>query len=327
MPASTRLHPRWVILATAAGIGLLIVAVVFMSRQPRISHKPVPYEPATAIHKAVSQEKAFEHVTRLVGFGPHPSGSDALKALIAYCEQSLQSNGWATLREPFTDTTPRGEVRFINLRARFPVRDKVDWEKDTPRILLCSHYDSKIFEKFEFTGANDGCSSTGALLEIARVTAARPDIATQLELVFFDGEEAFNRNITRSDGLYGSRYYSRKWRAAEKKPQYGIVLDLIGDKDLGITLPTTTPKLLSKRLFQAATDLGYRDKFGFHRGEIIDDHIPLNNAGIPSIDIIDLDYTAWHTEGDTLDKVSAESIGIVTKTTLLMIEKYLLPVE
>jgi hypothetical protein len=240
----------------------------------------------------------------------------------------LEALGWATQRQAFNDETPVGTVNFVNLRARF-VGEGGDagavWNTGVP-ILIGSHYDTKLYRDFEFVGANDGGSSTGALIEIARVTALRPLLARKLELVFFDGEEAFEPNITATDGLYGSRYYAREMRRwpVDQRPQEGIILDLIGDKNLNIGVPNDSPFHLNERLQKAAKDLGYSDYFGMHDSAIIDDHVPLNNAGVPTIDIIDLDFGPWHTAGDTLDKISADSLRIVGSTALLMVEKYLL---
>ena len=218
---------------------------------------------------------------------------------------------------------------FANIRARF-ARDATGGKawKGRPAVLIGSHYDTKFYTDFVFLGANDSGSSTGALLEIARVTAAVPELAERLELVFFDGEEAFKRSITPTDGLYGSRHYKKVMRVQAKEGQrahYGIILDLIGDKDLNIEVPSDSPAQLEKWLMKAAVDLNTRRYFGRRRTPIIDDHVPLNEMGIPTIDIIDLDYGPWHTKGDTLDKISAASIQIVGQTTLLMIEKYILP--
>ncbi|NOX99256.1 MAG: M28 family peptidase, partial [Verrucomicrobia bacterium] len=122
------------------------------------------------------------------------------------------------------------------------------------------------------------------------------------------------------------RYYAQSWQqGAEKKlPRWGVLLDMVGDKDLGIRVPVDSPAPLVASLYAAADDIELRKYFGMGSQIITDDHKPLNDAGIPTIDIIDMDYSFWHTPGDTKDKLSVESLETVGKVTLLMIEKYLL---
>src|SRR5690606_34997487 len=122
-----------------------------------------------------------------------------------------QAAGWEVRRQEFEDRTPRGPVRFANLRARFSESGGGDpWARGV-ESLVASHYDTKLFDDVAFVGANDAGSSTGLLLELARAAAAYRDFAKRLELVFFDGEEAVVQ-YTATDGLYGSRYYARQLR-------------------------------------------------------------------------------------------------------------------
>lgn len=283
--------------------------------------RPFRYDPDQAVYIGFSGAEALKHAEKLVGFGPRPAGSEALEASRGYLERALASYGWTVIRQPFEEKTPKGNIAFVNLIARFGDESK------PPTILLGSHYDSKLYEDFEFVGANDGASSTGALLEIARVTSSHPALARALELVFFDGEEAFLTSINETDGLYGSRFYAKQLRTKDITtfPKYGIILDMIGDKNLNVEVPADSPDALYSALRRAAEDLGAGSYFDRRDTLILDDHVPLNAIGIPTIDIIDLDYAPfWHTKEDTLDKISAESLQTVGKTTLLMIEKYLL---
>ena len=133
-------------------------------------------------------------------------------------------------------------------------------------------------------------------------------------------------DYTDTDGLYGSRYYAeslRQW-PEKSRPDWGVLLDMVGDRDLSIRVPEDSPARLVELLFASAEDIDLRKYFGFGSQMITDDHIPLNEAGVPTINIIDMDYGFWHTPGDTVDKLSAESLGVVGQVTLLMIEKYLL---
>src|SRR2546423_722065 len=119
-----------------------------------------------------SGDKALAHVQRLVDLGPRTPESEGIEKSRAYIKEQLKSFGWKVSEQAFTDNTPRGQVRFVNLIARFgPV------EKPRDLFLLCSHYDTKVFDTFRFVGANDGGSSTGLLLELARVSAQQPRLA------------------------------------------------------------------------------------------------------------------------------------------------------
>src|SRR5437016_6721873 len=148
----------------------------------------------TKIWEEISGEKALAHVQRLVDFGPRPSGSEAIEKSRHYIEDQLRRSGWQVKRQAFTDDTPRGKVQFVNLIAQFP-----DQGNAAPLFLLCSHYDTKTFDSINIEGANDAGSSTGLILELARVMAQHPTMAEQIELVFFDGEEAYD-HFSETDG-------------------------------------------------------------------------------------------------------------------------------
>ena len=272
-------------------------------------------QPAS-LYKEFSGQRAFAHVERVVALGPRPSGSSNLEQERRYIENQLHDFGWTVQRQVFTDPTPHGPIQFINLIARANGVSAND-----PRAVVCTHYDTKYFAAQQFVGANDGGSGTGALIELARVLALDKTFARKFELVFFDGEEAiqaFKVDSPPYDGLYGSRHYAHALSGSgeARRLKVGVLWDMMGDRDLDITLPPSSPPKLAQGLFAAATALGTRNHFGYFRGDVLDDHKPLNDAGVPSIDIIDFDFPAWHTPADTLDKVSAESLGIVGQATL-----------
>jgi len=260
-----------------------------------------------------SGEKAFAHVQHLVDLGPRPAGSEALEKSRLYIIEQLKSAGWTVARSEFSDQTPRGKMTFVNLIARFGIREK----KEAAQFLLCSHYDTKTFDTIRFVGANDGGSSTGLLIEMARVLALSPALAAKIELLFFDGEEAFE-NFTATDGLYGSRHFAQELRDSGKAKSVrgGILFDMIGDKSLDVTLPSDSPASLTRNIFAAADALGQRAYFTYLDRGMTDDHTPLNEIGIPVIDLIDFDFPPWHTAGDTVDKISAESLEIVGRVAL-----------
>ena len=260
-----------------------------------------------------SGEKAFTHVQHLVDLGPRPAGSEALEKSRLYIIEQLKSAGWTVTRSEFSDQTPRGKITFVNLIARFGIKEK----NEAAQFFLCSHYDTKSFDTIRFVGADDGGSSTGLLIEMARVLAMSPALAAKIELLFFDGEEAFE-NFTTTDGLYGSRHFAEELRDSGKAKSVrgGILFDMVGDKSLDVTLPSDSPADLTRNIFAAADALGQRAHFTYLGGGMTDDHTPLNQIGIPVIDLIDFDFPPWHTAGDTLDKISAESLEIVGRVAL-----------
>ena len=259
---------------------------------------------AKKIWEDFSGDKALGHVQAMVDFGPRPPGTEAIEKTRAYLIKQLEAAGWKVERQSFSDDTPRGKMQFVNLIATFG-------SQSAPSFLVCSHYDTKTFDNARFVGANDGGSSTGVLLEVARVLAERPELASKIELVFFDGEEAYQA-FTETDGLYGSRYFAKQLVAQDKAKLFrgGMLFDMVGDKSLTITLPPDSPPELARAVFASAEALNVRKHFTYFDRDITDDHTPLNEAGIPVIDLIDFDYPPWHTPDDTIDKLSADSLRI-----------------
>jgi hypothetical protein len=254
-----------------------------------------------------SGDRALARVQRLVDLGPRTPQSEAIEKSRAYIKQELNSSGWRVTERPFTDETPRGRVRFVNLIARFGTVGKT-----TDLFLLCSHYDTKVFDTFRFVGANDGGSSTGLLLELARVLAQQPGLAEKIELVFFDGEEAFE-NFSNTDGIYGSRHFAHELGqdGSTKSFRGGILFDMVGDRSLDITFPPNSPTKITREIFASADALKLRNYFTYFDQDVTDDHTPLNAVGIPVVDVIDFHYPPWHTADDTMDKISAQSLQIV----------------
>ena len=280
---------------------------------PALPAKPLPPGPPE-IWKQFSGEKAFEELRKQVEVGPRPSGSQEIEKARALIEAGLKRAGWNVERQSFTGQTPRGAMQFVNLIGRFGAKPATG----TQQAIVCSHYDTKRFSTIQFLGASDAASSTGALIELARVLALDPALAMKVELVFFDGEEALVQ-FNEADGLYGSRHYATQLRASGRAQQFkfGILWDMIGDRDFNITLPPDSPPDLARGILASAEALGFRDRFGYHDRSIYDDHVPLNTiAKIPSIDLIDFDYLYWHTADDKLDRVGPEGLEKTGAVTL-----------
>ena len=261
----------------------------------------------------------------ILAIGSRPPGSVGLDTARALMAKELKSAGWVVVLQEFERDTPVGKVKFANLRARF-AREGDPWKKKV-KGLLCAHLDSKTFNDRTFLGADDAASACAAVAVIGKLLARdKPEQAEQLELVLFDGEEAFAKDMTTLDGLYGSRHYANQWRGSDDKPGFGILLDMIGHENLSIRIPSDSPKDLAERMFSAAKEEDLAGHFGTAPTPIMDDHLPLNLVGIPTLDIIgDFSRKAWwHTTGDNESIISAESLGISIRVVLRMLDGLLL---
>ena len=254
--------------------------------------------------------RAYEHLRRQVAFGPRPAGSAALARCRQYILAELEAAGIETREDAFDPTTPLGRVRMVNVIATIPGRR-------TERIALATHYDTKLFPQFRFVGASDAASSTAVVLELARVLKARQNEFT-IELLFFDGEEAVVNWYRNNDNTYGSRRYVEIARQTGTLAGLRalVLLDMIGDRNLTIRRDSNSTPWLTDAIWASAASLGYQTNFLSQETTIDDDHMPFLRAGIPSVDIIDLDYPAWHTAQDNLDQVSARSLQIVGEVVL-----------
>jgi glutaminyl-peptide cyclotransferase len=273
--------------------------------------------------------RAYEYLRQMVSFGPRPSGSPALKQTRAYITAQLAAAGLSVTPQTFTAQLPTvGPTEMVNLIVRLPGRR-------SDRILFTGHYDTKREKDFPFVGASDAASSAALLIELARALKDRPREFTY-EFVWFDGEEATCEgwdDCSRPgapDNLYGSRYYVE---AARKAGTLGsvramILVDMIGARNLKVLRETQySAGWLIDIVWAAAKKLGYGTTFLDIPYPVDDDHLPFVQAGVPSLDIIDLrDYPEWHTAQDDLAHVGAGSLGIVGEVLVAAapdIEKYL----
>jgi len=269
---------------------------------------------------AFDSNKAWEHLRRQVAIGPRPSGTAANVKNRDYIKAEMAKLGIKTTEQPFEGSTPLGPVKMVNIIATIP-------GKSTDRIVLASHFDTKLFRDMRFVGASDGASSTAALIELARVIKARGSLPFTIELLFLDGEEAVIE-WQGNDNTYGSRHYvdAARKSGSLKSLRALVLLDMIGDRNLTIRRESNSTRWLTDIVWGAAKKLGHR-AFMDEETTVEDDHIPFLKAGVPSVDIIDLDYPQWHTAQDTLDAVAARSlqvVGEVVVESLPLIEQRLL---
>ena len=260
----------------------------------------------TSTSPSFDSNKAWEHLRQLVGFGPRPAGSAAIEQSRTYIKNQLAAIGVPATEQAWDDQTPTGRVHMVNLIATIPGASK-------NRLVIGGHYDTKKFP-FRFVGANDGGSSAAFLIELARVLKARRNPLT-IEIVFLDGEEAVI-DWSGTDHTYGSRHYvaEAKRSGSLASLKAFILVDMIGDRDLQIKRDLNSTTWLTDIIWAAAQKQQLGTYFRPERVQIEDDHMPFMEAGVPSVDIIDLEYPAWHTAGDTLDAVSARSLQVVGDT-------------
>ena len=281
---------------------------------PPAAAAPAPEQQKPAGPPVFDSGKAFEHLRQMVGFGPRPAGSDALRQTRAYITRQLAAVGLTTEEQRFTAQTPNGPIEMVNLITRLP-------GKRSERILFTGHYDTKLMKGGQpFVGASDGASSGAFLIELARVLKDQPREFTY-EFIWFDGEEAVGEWGTplpngEFDRTYGSRYYVKQGQKANALASIKamILVDMIGDRNLTIKRESSSTAWLKDIIWGAAKRLGHGAIFIDTEEAIEDDHMEFLAAGVPSVDLIDLDYPAWHhrdTCCDDLTKVGARSLQIV----------------
>jgi len=252
-------------------------------------------------------KRAFAHVAKQVGFGPRPSGSAAIGQLQEYIQSELTSYGCKVDVDSFSTDTPVGRLPMKNIVAKIP--------GDKPGIImLATHYDTKLLPNF--VGADDGGSSTGVMLELARLLCAKRG-AYQVWITFFDGEEAM-KEWSDADSRYGSRQMAAKLAMSGDLPKVKAFLlaDIVGTRTPHFKREADSTKWLVGLVWDVAKKLGYGNVFLDESMQVSDDHDPFLQRKVPAVDVIDLqnypggDIYYWHTPEDTLDKVSAKSLAI-----------------
>ena len=276
-----------------------------------------------AAESPVDGERAYRYLKQLCQFGPRPTGSPGMQQQQRWLTEHFQRLGGRVRRQEFQIRHPvTGEgVTVVNLIATFhPQR--------TDRILLAAHYDTRPFPDAErdprrrrgvFLGANDGASGPALLCELAHHLSGY-DGPYGVDIVLFDAEE-FVFGTRRDRYFVGSEYFARDYASNPNGVRYraGILLDMVGDADLQIypeKISMQYAKPIVKDLWNIAEELGIREFRPRVRHEVRDDHLPLNRiARIPTVDLIDFDYprpgtrrSYWHTQQDTPDKCSPESL-------------------
>ncbi|MEN6357231.1 MAG: M28 family peptidase [Armatimonadota bacterium] len=265
------------------------------------------------------ENRAFSLLTKQVEFGPRYPGTDGHKAAAEFIQAQLKPYADGVKVQEFSKTVRGKYLEMQNIVAHF----NPDAKK---HILLSAHWDSRPTADMEIDpekkkqpipGANDGGSGVAVLLELARMFAKqKPDVG--VVMVFFDGEDY---GPGEPEMFLGSKYFAKNLADGSSyngkliKIDYGILLDMVGDKDLQIPKEQKSVSAASdvvEKVWSMADKLGYRDVFTPGVGmSIEDDHLPLIDAGVKCIDVIDFNYGPWHTLDDTPDKCSPKSLKTV----------------
>ena len=298
---------------------LICFAVVVVFESACESQKPV----APLKVPAFDKHNAFAHLTNQVAFGARVPGSEAHAACLAYLDSTLNEYAESVVQQSFEHTIEQtGEtVQLTNLIASFGT-------SIGQRVLLAAHWDCRPWADSEIDsvkakqpvpGANDGASGVAVLLEIARILKNDPP-PVGVDIIFFDGED-FGIHGRDETWAVGAQHFASK-KDPRYTPQIGLLLDMIGDKNLKLMKEGYSmhyaPGVVDF-VWSYASRLGISEFVAEETGPITDDHLPLLKAGIPCINLIDLDYAYHHTVEDTPDKCSPESLEKVGKVALAVV--------
>ena len=294
-----RMSRPWSALALSLGLALLA---------PGCTDRPVP---------AFDEARAFADLGTQFAFGPRIPGTPAHDRCRQWMVERLRESGGAVSEQAFDDTVYGRPYRFTNVRARYG-------PASGPWIVLGAHWDTRPTADADpdsarrgepVPGANDGASGVAVLLEVARVLG-REAPPVGVEIVLFDGEDLGEGGDV--EGFCrGSRHYVRT--LAHPRPQLALVVDMVGDRNLELYYEQNShnaARNIVERLWSGAAKVNAPAFVPELRHNVYDDHAPFIEAGIPGVDIIDFDYPAWHTTGDDLTQVSANSLGQVGRTLL-----------
>ena len=271
---------------------------------------PAPAPPAELVNSpSFNGHNAYVHCDAICKLGPRYSGSAAYEAQLQLLEKHLHAAGWQTARDTFA--APNG-VEMCNLRA-------FRSENPAPLLLSC-HIDTKIKVAHDFQSADDGASGAAVLLELARVLKDE-----RVELIFLDGEEAFARHMSETDGLYGSKFDVA--RRGSRLPRWQINLDMVGGRNKTIAVPSLdTSDFMYAQYQEAVRRLGFsEEKWTVWPGAYLDDHLPYLEAGVDSLNLIAVFSGSnwWHTPRDNMSRICPRSLHESGQMTLQLVQQLL----
>ena len=262
-------------------------------------------------------QAAFDLTKEIVDFGPRVVGSPGYLKTQEYLRSQLK--GDTVEEDTWTQKTPVGQKRMTNFVAKYP-------GTKPGIIVVAGHYDTKPIKGF--LGANDGGSSTGLPLELAKELRKQMNGGKlpgySVWIAWLDGEESIqeSNDMDLTNSTFGSQHLAAKWNkdGTAKNIKAFILVDMVGDADLDVLRDTNSTPWLSDIIYNAATRLGVQSHFYATSTAMTDDHNPFANVGVPVVDIIDFNYGPdngyWHKASDTMDKLSPQSFQIVGSVVL-----------
>lgn len=292
-------------------------------QQPGAQDKPRKVRPLEKVKAPADLgQQAFAHVKTVVGFGAREPGTEGWARQLDYIATELKKCGLQPVRDRWTDALVK--VTFENISATLP-------GAMPERIVIACHHDTKrthghadAARNFPFVGANDGGSGVGLMLALIKELQTKQHRAT-LQFVFFDGEESLDWDWNDDRSLFGARRFVKAHRdnlllGKESRVLALVLLDMVGRKDLLIDEEERSTAELLEITWSAAVACGHQARFFKHRWKIKDDHVPFLDAGIPSVDLIDLkENRHWHTATDVLENMAPESLQLVGEVVLTML--------
>ncbi len=307
---------------TTLAFSLLMIFTLTSCSEKKVEVLKPLYElkTVTAIPK-FKADNAYQYIKEQIKFGPRNPNSMAHDAALNYLANTLGKFTQSVTKQSFTYTGYNGEeLKLTNIIAKFNPNIK-------NRIMICAHWDSRprsehakdpAKKKQPVLGANDGASGVAVILELARLLSENK-IDYGVDLVLFDGED-YGKESDLSNFSLGSKYYSSKM-INNTFPAFAVLLDMVGDKEATFPIESNSkdyaPDVVNL-FWNKAAQIG-ADKFKFNTGgSIYDDHIPLNQAGLRTIDIIDAELIGadtpvkrrnyWHSDKDTIDNIGVETL-------------------
>jgi len=275
---------------------------------------------------------AFQQTGRQVSFGPRNPNSAGHRVALGYFKTELEKYADSVTLQSFIyqgygDEKPE----LTNVIAKFN-------PKAAKRIFLCAHWDCRPRgeqdknpdkRNLPIPGANDGASGVGVLLEIARILKSNP-VDYGIDIVLFDGED-YGREGDLNNYFLGSKYFASQ-KPSDYNPAFGVLLDLVGDKQ-AVFAKEGTSMLFAPDVVDMIWGIAKKvnaSSFSDTEGHVIeDDHVPLNQAGLTTIDIIDIDLVGadtpddrrnyWHSSNDTMENISGETLQQVGNVLVQLI--------
>ena len=299
--------------------GVFLLALVGCGDRPPAAEL-VP-APSVLSFTSAHASNAFAYVSGLVkACTPRDAGTPGSEKAAHWIRDRLAEHGVDVRIDRFTDPTPRGPKPFFNVLATLPGTGD-GW------IVLLSHFDTMSGIGEGFQGANDSGSSTGLLIELAALLRAAGPLPHNILCGFMDGEECMLAYSDR-DGFHGSRRLARQMKAEGRSVKAVILMDMVGDRDLKLTVPRNGTAALRLLALKAAEATGDRDRIGLFDGIVYDDHQAFLDLGFPAVNLIDFEFGSgsgsndyWHTPADTLDKISVDSLLTTGRIVLEMINR------